>query len=78
MREKKYDWREDSSNSERKYNRNKIRLDLIPSLEAIVGGKNAIYARMCDIEDQSTELRQFLEFEVYIFEIYINNFHDTL
>lgn len=37
-----FPWSEDSSNSSRKYKRNKIRLDLIPMMADIAGGEEAL------------------------------------
>ena len=37
-----YRWFEDASNAEKKYTRNKVRLDLIPLLEELVGGKTVL------------------------------------
>lgn len=38
-----HSWCEDSSNSERKYKRNAVRLDLVPTLKALAGGEKALY-----------------------------------
>ena len=33
-----FEWREDSSNTERKYKRNVVRLDVLPVMEQLAGG----------------------------------------
>ena len=38
MRERNFDWREDSSNQLRKYKRNIVRLDLLPVMDQLAGG----------------------------------------
>ena len=42
MIERDLAWSEDSSNQERKYKRNKIRLDLIPLMSEICGSESAL------------------------------------
>jgi len=59
-----HSWMEDSSNAERKYKRNEVRLDLVPLLQSLAGGERALYTRVQDISDQSEELRLWLEAEV--------------
>lgn len=36
------EWREDESNESRKYKRNTVRLDLIPLMETLAGGADAL------------------------------------
>lgn len=36
-------WREDNSNQDRKYKRNRVRLDLVPLMAALAGGEDALY-----------------------------------
>jgi tRNA(Ile)-lysidine synthase TilS/MesJ len=36
------DWQEDESNTSRKYKRNAVRLDLIPLMEKLAGGTDAL------------------------------------
>jgi tRNA(Ile)-lysidine synthase len=67
MEMNQFKWMEDDSNASRKYKRNKVRLDLIPLVEELSGGKLALYNRMNDLEAQSTELKSFFENEVCVF-----------
>ena len=64
MKENKLEWREDSSNSQRKYKRNKVRLDLVPILQNLTGGRQALYKRLRDLSEQSEEIRELLHLEV--------------
>lgn len=41
------EWREDESNSENKYKRNKVRNQLIPLLSEIAGGEDALHVSFC-------------------------------
>jgi tRNA(Ile)-lysidine synthase len=43
MEENGYSWREDASNKEVVYTRNKVRLNLVPLLQDIAGGTEALY-----------------------------------
>lgn len=42
MTEKGLNWMEDNSNEKRDYKRNRIRLDLVPLLEDLSGGEDAL------------------------------------
>ena len=43
LRHRDLEWREDPSNSTRNYQRNRVRLDLIPLLDKLAGGEQALY-----------------------------------
>lgn len=43
LSEHRHEWCEDLSNLERKYQRNRVRLDLVPLMEELAGGRNALY-----------------------------------
>lgn len=77
MKERGHAWREDASNQERDYTRNKVRLDLIPMLQSVAGGPDALnrspplihhtailtplYRRITSLSEQSLELRTHLD-----------------
>ena len=42
MKSNAFEWREDASNAERVYKRNRIRLDLIPLMQSLCGGEDAL------------------------------------
>ncbi len=50
-------WREDESNKSGKYLRNRVRNELIPLLEDLVGGNEALESRFHNIEEQSKQLK---------------------
>ena len=41
LKKNSFDWREDASNAHRKYKRNAVRLDLLPTIEKLSGGADA-------------------------------------
>ena len=43
MNSRNLPWCEDSSNQERSYVRNRIRLDAVPTLASVAGGQRALY-----------------------------------
>ena len=43
LNDKSFTWRDDSSNLLKDYTRNKVRLDIVPSLADIAGGKEALF-----------------------------------
>ena len=43
LRTRGLEWREDLSNAEKKYQRNRIRHDLVPLMAELAGGENALY-----------------------------------
>lgn len=63
MHERGLEWREDASNLERVYTRNTVRLDLVPMLQAVAGGEEALYRRVDAISGQSRQLRELLDHE---------------
>ena len=56
-------WMEDASNQQPKYKRNKVRLQLVPLLEELSGGADALLSRMEAAERQSSTLRAWLDDE---------------
>ena len=60
MQRNDYTWYEDSSNQEKVYKRNIVRLDLIPLLQKLTGGDNALRSRVNNIIEQSALLNEFL------------------
>ena len=60
MQRNNYTWYEDSSNQEKVYKRNIVRLDLIPMLQKLTGGDNALRLRVNNIIEQSSLLNEFL------------------
>ena len=46
MRLGNFEWREDSSNSQRKYKRNVVRLDLLPVMDQLAGGAAPLRRRV--------------------------------
>lgn len=54
-------WMEDASNAEPKYQRNRVRLQLVPLLAEMAGGEGALLARMEAAQQQSAEMREWLE-----------------
>ena len=55
-----YTWREDESNAETKYQRNKVRNQLIPLLEELVGGADILQKRLQSYQQQSEEIHNDL------------------
>jgi tRNA(Ile)-lysidine synthase len=61
MRENGYPWHEDASNTDTKYKRNEARLQVVPALAGLAGGKEALHRRFKSMAEQSLELRRWLE-----------------
>lgn len=74
MQQRNFDWREDSSNFEREYTRNIVRLDLVPLLQELAGGEEALHRRVVAIGDQSHQLRELLDREA---QQYFNQVNST-
>ena len=55
-----YSWREDVSNQSNKYLRNRVRNELIPLLQDMVGGEESLQNRLERLGEQSAELRHYL------------------
>lgn len=60
LTEQSLEWREDSSNAQNKYKRNRVRNEVIPLLADIVGGDSLLEKRLDNLSLQSQELRQDL------------------
>jgi tRNA(Ile)-lysidine synthase len=61
-------WREDASNASGKYKRNVVRSQLVPLMEELAGGQQALAQRLGSLEAQSAALRRFLEGEAAAWE----------
>ena len=75
MTSNQWTWYEDSSNSERKYKRNMVRLDVIPAMEKITGGSGALRKRFDALAEQSAELEQWIEKET---TSYLSKYHPEI
>jgi tRNA(Ile)-lysidine synthase len=64
MNARDLDWREDASNQSRKYKRNKVRLDLLPLMEELAGGKGALQRRMQALAAQSRQVKDAMAYAV--------------
>jgi tRNA(Ile)-lysidine synthetase-like protein len=53
---KNWTWRTDASNATPKYRRNRIRNELLPLLQEVVGGEDALQRRLDQMVEQSQEL----------------------
>mmetsp|Transcript_15235 Transcript_15235/g.28673 ORF Transcript_15235/g.28673 Transcript_15235/m.28673 type:complete len:667 (+) Transcript_15235:146-2146(+) len=51
-------WREDRSNQSSIYQRNRVRNELVPLLNELVGGEAILYSRLINAEEQSRKLRE--------------------
>lgn len=58
------EWREDRSNQERVYLRNKVRLDLMPLMAELAGNADALSARLMGLSQQSADLKVWIDAEV--------------
>lgn len=66
LTEHKYEWREDESNQERDYTRNKVRLDLIPIMNELAGGSEVLQRRLLALSEQSKQVSSLLEQQVIL------------
>lgn len=64
LRHRGLEWREDSSNQKRVYQRNRVRLDLMPLMAELAGGQAGLSNRLTDLSRQSADLRAWLDAEV--------------
>ncbi|CAN0241154.1 unnamed protein product, partial [Discosporangium mesarthrocarpum] len=56
-------WRDDESNATTKYRRNRVRLQLLPLLNELVGGESALQARFNEITRQSALAQEMVDAE---------------
>ncbi|CAK9061030.1 unnamed protein product [Durusdinium trenchii] len=59
--EENQSWMEDASNAQPVYQRNRVRLELVPMLVDLLGGKDALHNRFQEIAQQSGQLSSLLE-----------------
>lgn len=52
-----YPWREDESNKSNKYLRNRVRNELIPLMQDLVGGETVLRKRLENLEEQCDDIR---------------------
>lgn len=64
---------QDSSNNNRKYKRNKVRLDVIPLLHDIAGGQEALQDRLLALEEQSKHVQLMVAADVRNFILIANS-----
>jgi hypothetical protein len=57
----KYAWREDSSNQQRDYTRNIVRLDLVPLMSSLAGGDIALQRRLFGLAEQSQDMLHIIQ-----------------
>lgn len=59
LKHQRLDWKEDSSNRELEYKRNRVRLQLVPLLQELTEG--ALAQRLAHLTDQSAQMRDLVE-----------------
>ena len=59
LKENGFEWREDASNQDSKYMRNRVRHELLPLLRTL--SREGIESRICDLDNQSRLLQKELE-----------------
>lgn len=64
LESKQLEWREDKSNQERDYKRNRVRLDLMPLMEDLAGNKETLERRLLGLSDQSSLVKHMLDTQV--------------
>jgi len=57
-------WREDESNASDKYLRNRVRNELIPLLNDLVGGQSVLESRLKNAEEQSRKLKRDISLRI--------------
>jgi len=60
----KLQWREDESNASDKYLRNRVRNELIPLLNDLVGGQSVLESRLHNMEEQSRKLKRDISLRI--------------
>jgi tRNA(Ile)-lysidine synthetase-like protein len=63
-----FEWREDASNQQRVYQRNKVRLDLIPLMNDLAGGSEALEARILGMEKQNQYVSSFVQEQLPLYQ----------
>lgn len=61
MKSQSYTWREDASNQSDKYLRNRVRNELIPLLQDLAGGSDALERRLENLSEQAQAIRKDLD-----------------
>jgi len=64
LRRKKLQWREDESNTSGKYLRNRVRNELMPLLNDLVGGQSVLESRLQNMEEQSRKLKNDISLRI--------------
>lgn len=83
LTQRNLEWKEDLSNQSRMYKRNKVRLDLIPIMEELAGGQEALARRLLALSVQGEDVKQLLDDQVtkinqLMFAFFVINFYPVL
>ncbi|CAM9894804.1 unnamed protein product [Chrysoparadoxa australica] len=61
-------WMEDASNALPKYQRNRVRLELLPLMSQLAGGEGALRTRLADLATQSAQVKEAVVTEAAVWE----------